>query len=751
MDDHKKDEQHQTIGPDSERPGSNQQEPSSWGLGVGGPSLFTPSQSLERRSPSGGESSAPGEYSLEPVTYVRGVAYYLVLGKTPPELISETQIQLRGGGIRRSLKNSPDVLIARNPGDEDISAPSVRKSQSIFEESDPEVIINALQGEKDELMSLLCEERKLRDEDNQQRARGNKPGNATGGERKRSTERVPSHSSPKTPQSHDAIEHQSPPMTVSSEDEDGDHSPINLLSVRKKSQGTPPPLKPGRTPRVTFDEYVKRREEADKLYDLTPKQQSELEYLEEQLARGQKSRYKSDPGVLSRRSIETEIENLKQQIENMTVKPQGHSPHPRYPRSPYPPHTPPNTPSRSWDWNYDGRGDSRSVSSRMTRSRGYACAGGESMVDDSPRWMDYSTPDEPAWKRAVMDPPRFDGKGELRDYLAHFNVIAELNRWSYREGGIRLAACMTDEARAVVSSMTHDEATDYDTLVRALRCRYEPAGIEGSYAAELSSRVCRENESVAEYGWSLRRLVHKAYPSERVPDRCVVDMFIKGLPSKELRRHVHLAKPQTVEEAIAVATAFEAFETVGKSERTHRKPRADTESHHLRQVSDHKNKKNESKNTHGSWNRSDQVKSIDHDSVLLKKLMDEFSQVKQELQKLQQATKDKDSGKNPPGPMPGWEGRPNGPYHNNYAPPGAPPGAQPNQNGGAPQWGKGPRDRFLPNGPGNMNPHRARGSPWPDKQINNRRWPSGCFQCGSEQHLIRDCPHKNRPSPPPLN
>ena len=40
----------------------------------------------------------------------------------------------------------------------------------------------------------------------------------------------------------------------------------------------------------------------------------------------------------------------------------------------------------------------------------------------------------------------------------------------------------------------------------------------------------------------------------------VIDQFVSGLPSKDLRRHVQFHHPSSIHEAIALASEFESFE-----------------------------------------------------------------------------------------------------------------------------------------------------------------------------------------------
>lgn len=88
------------------------------------------------------------------------------------------------------------------------------------------------------------------------------------------------------------------------------------------------------------------------------------------------------------------------------------------------------------------------------------------------------------------------------------------------------------------------------------------------------NRTCSPNEDVTSYSHAIRRLATKAYPGQLLDDKILVDMFIKGLPTQAMKRHVYLAKPSTLAEAINCAVVYEAFDKPSNTENSdrYRKP-----------------------------------------------------------------------------------------------------------------------------------------------------------------------------------
>ncbi len=162
------------------------------------------------------------------------------------------------------------------------------------------------------------------------------------------------------------------------------------------------------------------------------------------------------------------------------------------------------------------------------------------------------------------EPSKYDGRGDLADYLHHFNRVAKRNQWAYEECGLELAMCLMGEAREVLSCLPGASEDDYDSIVQALSTRFDPEGKESQYATLLMSRRCQPNEDIATYGHQLQRLAKKAYPGNDLPERILIDLFIRGLPTEELKRLVAIWEPSSMADAIRRATLGEAYTSRAK-------------------------------------------------------------------------------------------------------------------------------------------------------------------------------------------
>ena len=74
------------------------------------------------------------------------------------------------------------------------------------------------------------------------------------------------------------------------------------------------------------------------------------------------------------------------------------------------------------------------------------------------------------------------------------------------------------------------------------------------------NRNKKSNEDSTTFGYALRKLAGKAYPHMQLPEQILVNLYINGLGDKELKRHVYLSKPNTLHEAIKIASTYEGFD-----------------------------------------------------------------------------------------------------------------------------------------------------------------------------------------------
>ena len=158
------------------------------------------------------------------------------------------------------------------------------------------------------------------------------------------------------------------------------------------------------------------------------------------------------------------------------------------------------------------------------------------------------------------EPVKYDGKTDVMDYLNYFMNIVELNGWDYDTQGLQLSTSLMGDALDVLGSLDRKENKDMRSLSKALIRKFAPAGREAQCSYELMNRVLKPTESVTDFCNALKKLARKAYPKFGVPEKIMIDFFKKGLPSQSAQLEIHLRNPETLNEALEIATAVETFE-----------------------------------------------------------------------------------------------------------------------------------------------------------------------------------------------
>ena len=166
--------------------------------------------------------------------------------------------------------------------------------------------------------------------------------------------------------------------------------------------------------------------------------------------------------------------------------------------------------------------------------------------------------------RKEIQPDNFDGGGKIEwsDYVVHFKQCAAWNQWSDSQKAQMLSIHLPGEAQKLLSSLTIAQLTDYSKLKSILSDRYDPEEKEVTYRCQFRHYRREKGVSVSDYGYNLNKLAQKAYPNLMLTqlEVHVIDQFINGLGHHELQRHVQFRHPNTLHEAIGLATEYEALE-----------------------------------------------------------------------------------------------------------------------------------------------------------------------------------------------
>ena len=169
-------------------------------------------------------------------------------------------------------------------------------------------------------------------------------------------------------------------------------------------------------------------------------------------------------------------------------------------------------------------------------------------------------------RRKDIRPEKYDGSTDWLDYIKHFETVAAWNLWTPADKAAQLSINLTGAARQAWSDSGLTDLPTFDELKAVLKQRFKPEGQDEAFKAEFRHRVKRKDESFLEFGHALRRLAIRAFAAmeHTAREELLKDQFIQNLDG-EMRRHVSLAHPTTLDRAIVMATEYDTVTNSLKS------------------------------------------------------------------------------------------------------------------------------------------------------------------------------------------
>ena len=165
-----------------------------------------------------------------------------------------------------------------------------------------------------------------------------------------------------------------------------------------------------------------------------------------------------------------------------------------------------------------------------------------------------------ARKPAVM-PSRFDGTGDLEEFLAHFDLCVLANGWSEVESGTFLGISLAGVARRLLANVKPASAAGYHALRLALVDRFQPQSQVESYKALLRTRIRKPDEELQNLAEEVTRLVRLSYPNADAGtiDTIAKDKFVECLDDTELRHWIYQGEPKNLSAAVQRGVQAEAY------------------------------------------------------------------------------------------------------------------------------------------------------------------------------------------------
>ena len=165
-------------------------------------------------------------------------------------------------------------------------------------------------------------------------------------------------------------------------------------------------------------------------------------------------------------------------------------------------------------------------------------------------------------QRRRVKPPKFDGKGRVKDFLLQFDTIRKYNKWTDEDATFYLFTACQGDALAVLSAndISPDDMS-YSDLVEVMRQEFGPRECEEKYFLEVGRREQQPGESLHDLGLEIKRLTTLAHPrTDKVErDRIAREHFKRAITDPKLKEELFRARPETLSDAIAKAEIAESF------------------------------------------------------------------------------------------------------------------------------------------------------------------------------------------------
>ena len=92
-------------------------------------------------------------------------------------------------------------------------------------------------------------------------------------------------------------------------------------------------------------------------------------------------------------------------------------------------------------------------------------------------------------RRKEKEPPNYDGKTQLKDFLFQFEVIRKFNKWADEDAVFQLLmSCEGDALAVLCGNDVHPDGMTYEELVDLMRREFGPRECEEKYFMELLQR-----------------------------------------------------------------------------------------------------------------------------------------------------------------------------------------------------------------------------------------------------------------------
>lgn len=159
-----------------------------------------------------------------------------------------------------------------------------------------------------------------------------------------------------------------------------------------------------------------------------------------------------------------------------------------------------------------------------------------------------------------VKPETFDGVEDWEEYISHFEICAELGRWSDHEKLLALGMALKGPARTFYISLSLPERQTYAALVTRLGQRFGSTRQKSRWLSRLESRKRGQGETVAALADDLRQMAQRAYSDldGKAQEVLALNQLYKSVPP-EIKYQCTNQGCETVTDAVEIIERYEAI------------------------------------------------------------------------------------------------------------------------------------------------------------------------------------------------
>ena len=145
-------------------------------------------------------------------------------------------------------------------------------------------------------------------------------------------------------------------------------------------------------------------------------------------------------------------------------------------------------------------------------------------------------------------------------WFRHFKPVADVHDWDWDQRALQLVPYMDETAMNVIQELVDDELYDYDTLVKLLSDRFDPASRVSASRSRFHGRMRRHHEDA--YADAITELCRVGYPQSppELHQEFISEQFVRGQSDPELMKYlwvvIRTQKDRKLQTLIEVCTDF---------------------------------------------------------------------------------------------------------------------------------------------------------------------------------------------------